>query len=157
MISSLIAYDASGIVIATLDYVLARDPNTDDVIGLIDFAAHEEAGGEHVDVWSVDGATGSKVWPEWLGGRAHDFKVELVGLPGAKRIAALVHKTSGYRRDRAVLEAAIAARIAAAGDAPADIRDLVGGPDRPLVLDDTGRTKPRLKIQSNHLPVVARV
>ena len=51
--------------------------------------ALEEAGGDMTEVWNVDGAKGSKVWPEHLGGRAHDFRVELEGPAGGKRIAAL--------------------------------------------------------------------
>ena len=48
-------------------------------------------------------------WPEWIGGRAHDFKVELQG----KQIKALVHKASGHRRERAPVEAEISRRIKA--------------------------------------------
>jgi hypothetical protein len=161
----LLAYDADGNVVATLDYVVMYD---DDGVplGLVDFAAHEEAGGEHTDIWVYEskpdaGATavpakGSKVWPEWIGGAAHDFRVELVGHPGNKRIGALVHKTSGHRRVRATIEADIADRIAAAGDhAAADIRDLVGGPDRPLPLDTEGKTKVRVPRVRSTLPLVS--
>ena len=191
MLCLLLAYDAAGNVVATLDHVVAKDAE-DNVVGLVDFEAHEEAGGENTDIWQVSGAAGSKVWPEWLGGQAHNFRVELEGPPGAKRIAALVHKTSGYRRERAAIEAEIATRIAAKRDEavaraaairatlprrvngrfvavpdvvvepePADIRDLVGGPDRPLILDEDGKTMgpdhpnaPRGT--PAHLPVVGR-
>ena len=152
----LLAYDVAGNVVGTLDYLVryADDPDRRP-LGLVDFAAHEEAGGEMTDIWTASNATGSKVWPEWIGSRAHDFRVELVGPPGRKRIGALVHKVSGHRRERAAIDASIAARIEAAGDAPADIRALVGGPDRPLHLDAEGRTLPwtdgRMK-----LPVIAR-
>ena len=138
MLSMLVAYDASGDILATLDYMVAKD-DSGEPVGLVDFDAHEQVGGEMTDVWMVEGADGSKVWPEWLGSRAHDFRVELDGPPGRKRISALVHKISGQRRERAAIEAAIAARIAAANGEPADIRDIVGGPDRPLRLDDEGR------------------
>jgi hypothetical protein len=182
MLAMLLAYDAAGNVVATLDYVVAHDGDGN-VVGLIDFAAHEEAGGEHTDIWVNSEAVGSKVWPEWIGARAHDFRVELEGPPGAKRIATLIHKTSGYRRERAVLEAEIDRRIAAnqaavdaamigvrardpdgkllpgqplnhVGPGPVDIRDLVGGPDRPLLLDDEGRTAVRDVFVRPNLPII---
>lgn len=141
MLGMLVAYDAANGVFATLDYMVRHDASGAPV-GLVDFEAYEAAGGEMTDVWSVAGAAGSKSWPEWIGGRAHDFLVELEGPPGAKRIAALVHRTSGHRRERASIEAAIRGRIQAAqlAGGPADLRDLVGGPDRPLELDSQGRT-----------------
>jgi len=155
MLAMLVAYDTAGNVVATLDHLVARGVGGN-VTGLIDFAAHEEAGGELLDIWNVQGAVGSKVWPEWLGGRAHDFRVEKDGPPGAKRISALVHKTSGYRRERSDVISAINARVAEANGKPADIRDLVGGPDRPLRLDDEGRTVGRTIITGTpkHLPVI---
>lgn len=127
----LLAYDTAGNVVATLDYMVRYDDDGAP-LGLVDFESHEKAGGEHTAIWNVENAAGSKVWPEWLGSRVHDFRVELEGPPGRKRIAALVHKVTGARRDRAALEAAIAERIAHAAGKPADLRDLVGGPDRPL-------------------------
>lgn len=158
MLSMLLAYDADGNVVATLDYLVARD-DAGEVTGLVDFEAHEAAGGELTDVWRVDGAKGSKTWPEWIGGRAHDFRVELAGPPGGKRIAAIVHRASGHRRQRADVEAAIAERIVAANGQPADVRDLVGGPDRPLLIDDHGRTRGRSKPSGTPrgLPVVKRL
>lgn len=153
MLSMLLAYDASGKVIATLDYLVSYA--ADGVpLGFIDFEAHETAGGEMTDIWTVSNAAGSKVWPEWLGGRAHEFRVELAGPPGAKHITALVHKMSSHRRERVAIEAAIQARIDAANGQPADIRDLVGGPDRPLTLDDAGRTKSRPAARPTTLPLV---
>ncbi len=127
----LLAYDADGNVVATLDYVVqyADDGHP---LGLVDFTAHEEQGGEHTEIWTVSNAAGSKAWPEYLGSRAHEYRVEKVGPPGKKHIGALVHKETGKRRERAAIEAAIAQRIADAHGAPADIRDIVGGPDRPL-------------------------
>jgi hypothetical protein len=163
MLSSLIAYDDEYNVIATLDYRVLYDDNGAP-LGLVDFAAHEAAGGELTDVWHFrygnvgepeTPARGSKVWPEWLGIVAHNFRVELAGPPGRKHIAALVHKTSGHRRERAPLEAAIAGRIEAAKGKPADIRDLVGGPDRPLNLDAEGRTARRAPVSRPDLPLVA--
>ena len=152
MLTMLLAYDATGNVIATLDYMTARN-DEGDVVGLVDFAAHEEAGGKLRDVWNVAGAAGSATWPEWLGGRAHDFTVELDGT----RIRALVHKAGGHRRERAAIEAAIVERIAAANGEPADIRDIVGGPDRPLILDDEGRSHQRTLTSGTpkNLPLVS--
>ncbi len=153
MLSMLIAYDAGGAVVATLDYMVARDDDGT-VIGLIDFEAHEAAGGKLRDIWNVDRAVGSGTWPEWLGARAHDFAVELED--GRSRIAALVHRDTAHRRDRDAVEAAIAERIARSDGSPADIRDLVGGPDRPLLLDDLGQTVSRPKRAAPQLPVIAK-
>jgi len=147
MLSMLIAFTAAGNVIATQDYMVARDA-AGNVVGLIDCEAHELAGGKLRDIWIQDGAAGSGTWPEWLGARAHDFMVEL---GPDKRIAALVHAKSGHRRERAPLEAEFAKRVAHAADvervrgsgdpeAIADVGDLVGGPGKPLRLDDQGRT-----------------
>lgn len=152
MLGMLLAYDAAGDVVATLDYMVQLDADGNP-LGLVDFAAHEEAGGEMTGVWNVSNAAGSKVWPEWIGSRAHDFRVELEGPPGRKRIGALVHRQSGHRRVRAAIEAAIAKRIAQ-GKGMADIRDLVGGPDRPLRLDEEGRTRPRVPGRRPDLPLI---
>jgi hypothetical protein len=219
MLGMLLAYNDAGDVIATLDYLVNHDDDGT-VRGLVDFVAHEEAGGEMLDVWKLFGeqvengvgvpweAKGSKTWPEWIGAKAHEFRVELAGPAGKKRIAALVHKVSGHRRERAAVESEIATRIAAkkaeaheqgeqsraaqradlkaARDAlkqelrevgepvalvelylpdvpepadpepePVDIRDLVGGPNRPLMLDDDGRTKPRTKSEPLNVPLVS--
>lgn len=144
MIGCLIAWDSRGEVIATLD-ALVRYDERGDPIGLVDFVAAERSGvplrlrdDGAAGIWRADRATGSGSWPEWLGARAADFDVELAAaLP---RISALRHRRSGVRRVRADIEAAIAERIAAANGEPADIRDLVGGPEFPLLLDDEGRT-----------------
>lgn len=187
MLRSLIAYDSNGNVIATLDHVVARDEDGK-VIGLLDFAAHEDAGGRLRDIWENDQAVGSATWPEWLGGRAHDFKVELDPNPGQARarIKALIHKTSGHRRVRADIDAAVAERtneakaqakergeqqrnflrskgvkeetVAEFTDPPVtvDLRDVLGGPNKPLLLDDDGKTKPRQKVARPNLPIVGR-
>lgn len=122
-------------------------------VGLADFEGHEAEGGALADYGRSGSAVGSATWPEWLRGRdLRNFDIEFE--PGWSRhtaraerpdhrIAALVHKASGHRRERADLEAEIAGRIADAHGEPADIRDLVGGPDRPLLLDDEGRTTVR--------------
>ena len=153
MLGMLVAYGATGDIVATLDCLVNYDPDGKP-LGLVDFAAHEEAGGAHTDIWQVNNAAGSKVWPEWLGGRAHDFRVELDGPPGHKHIAALVHKVSGHRRERSVIESAIAKRIEAAKGKPADLRDIVGGPDRPLPLDDEGRDAVRREAVRPTLPLI---
>lgn len=151
----LLAYDAAGNVIATLDWMVQVD-DEDHVLGVIDFAAHEEADGEHTDIWTVhDGAVGSKVWPEYLGSMAHSFRVELTGPPGRKRIGALVHKASGYRRERAEVERAV--RDAPDKDGAKDLRAVIGGPDRPLIIDDEGRTHPRPRSQRPALPLVSAI
>lgn len=139
MLGMLIAYDDAGDVIATLDHLVARNPQGQ-VIGLVDFEGCEAAGDPLTDIWRVSGAVGSGSWPEWLGDGAHAYRAELEPDWSRSRrprpnhrIRALVHRNSGQRRERAAIEAAIAQRVvAAAGGMPADIRDLVGGPDRPL-------------------------
>lgn len=143
----LIAYDADGNVIASVQYQTAIDPTTGAVLGLVDFAAMEEQGvpfrgsGAHVNVWEVPGAAGSAVWPQYLGpADIHRFRVEL---DERKRIRAIVHKPSGTRRTRDALERAIAERIERAAGQPADIADLVGGPDRPLEVTPTGAVRRR--------------
>lgn len=150
MLAMLVAYDAAGNVIATLDHLVARDENGD-VVGLVDFEAHELAGGQLADVWQVEGALGSGTWPEWLGARAHEFRVERQG----GRITALIHRTSGARRERVAIDAAIAARRAQTPDGPVDLRDILGGPSRPLELAADGRTKERTPETRPSLPVVA--
>ena len=152
MIGMLIAYDANGNVVATLDYAVQHDADGA-VVGLIDFAAREEAGLPVTDIWTASEAVGSKVWPEWIGGRAHEFKVELDGLPGAKHIAALVHKTSGHRRVRT--EVAIAA-VKPDADGARDIRGIVGGPGSPLILDEDGQTIDKAPIRGKPPPPIGR-
>lgn len=115
----LIAYDAAGNVIATLDYLVALNDDGH-AVGFVDFAGHEKSGGELLDAWNVDGAAGSGSWPEYLGARAHEFTVER----NRGHIVALVHKVSGYRRERTA------------------VTD-TGSQTRPLPLDDEGRTATR--------------
>jgi hypothetical protein len=135
MLGMLIAYDAAGNVIATLDHLQARDRDGTP-IGLVDFEGHEMAGGKLRAIWDVEGARGSGSWPEWIGARAHEFRVLL---DRKRRIRALVHKGSGYTRTRAGVEAAIRA-VAPDEDGARDIRHLVGGPGAALILDASGRT-----------------
>lgn len=151
MVGVLLAYDSDYNVIATRDWQVIYD-EAGHPLGLADFERHELAGGEHTEIWTVsqtfDGverpARGSKFWPEFLGPGAHDFRVELEGPPGAKRITALVHRESGHRRERSAFDAAVRDRIAAtpAGEEP-DLRAIVGGPNRPLPIDEHGRTAQR--------------
>jgi hypothetical protein len=162
MLGMLIAYDALGNVLHSRDYQVVYDPDTLEPLGLIDFLAAESAGIENTEFWRIEtfdidretGAEilrdpqpvkGSKVWPEYLGGAAHHFRVILAGPAGNKRIVKLVHKGSGHVRDREQIEAAIESRKdeARREGRAADLRDLVGGPDRPLRLDDEGKTRPR--------------
>lgn len=166
MPTSLLAYDAAGNVIATLDHMVAQDAARN-VVGLVDFEAHELAGGSLTDIWIVSGAVGSGTWPEWLGAGAHDFTVDLDPgfgppgfVPGRHRIGALVHKTSGFRRERAAVMAEIAARTAAAtertpeGRPIVDLRDLLGSPTRPLRIGPAGRTLPPIAVPPSNLPIL---
>jgi hypothetical protein len=188
MLHSLIAYDANGDIVGTLDHMLAKD-DAGNVAGLVDFAAHEDAGGRLREIWTQSSAVGSASWPEWIGSQAHDFTVELDPdpSPARARIKALVHKKSGHRRERAAIEAEIEKRINAArseahkqGDerrkqlkargvkaeivaqfsdpppAAVDLRDLLGGPGKPLLLDENGKTRPRQQRSRPDLPVVKR-
>lgn len=150
----LLAYDATGAVVATLGHMVARDDGGN-VVGLVDFAAHEDAGGSLTDIWRVSNAVGSGTWPEWLGAQAHAFSVVLD--PQTKRITQLIHKTSGFRRVRAQIEAAIAAAPPDANGVR-DIRAIVGGPQRPLALDNNGMTVAASATSGTpaHLPLVGR-
>ena len=152
MLSMLLAYNAAGEIVATLEHMVAREAG--EVIGLIDFAAHEQAGGKLRDIWNASDAVGSGTWPEWIGARAHDFTVEIDG----GRIVALIHKESGHRRERAVIEAAVAKRITDAKGESVDLRDLLGGPNRALLLDEKGRTQVRSPQSGSpvHLPIIGR-
>lgn len=133
MVGMLIAYDAAGNVVATLEALVQRDG---DDFYLVDFEAHEQQGRpldseEEGGLWHVPAAVGSGHWPEWLGAAAHDFTVEL---DEDKRIVSLVGKANGSRRERADIEQRIAKRRkdTPAGE-PVDLRSIVGGPDKPLL------------------------
>lgn len=134
----LIAYDAAGNVVATLDYLRVKKPDGSYV--LVDPEEHERSGRRLRELWQVESAVGSGSWPEWIGPRAHDFRVELDSSQPLK-IKRLVHRASGLRRERSEIEREVARRRRAAGSDPVDLRDLLGGPGRPLELDDDGRSK----------------
>jgi hypothetical protein len=153
MISALLAYDAAGNVIDTLDQMVALDRDGH-ATGLIDFDHNEVAGVKLRDIWLHSAAAGSSTWPEWLSGQAYSFRVEL---GPDKRISALVHKTSGHRRERAAVHAAITA-VQPDATGARDIRHLVGGPGRPLLLDEGGRTLGRPKSSGTpaHLVLIGR-
>jgi hypothetical protein len=186
MLSMLVGWNAAGDIVSTQEFMTIKDEN-DEILGLVDYEAHEAAGGRMRDITEFPNVVGSATWPEWLGGQAHHFMVELEPnpSPARARIKALVHKTSGHRRERAAIEAAISERInekkaeakkrgderrahlrkrgvAIADEFPdpppeaADLRDMLGGPNRPLLLDEDGRTKPRVKAKRPALPVISR-
>jgi hypothetical protein len=134
MLCQLVAYDAAGNVVAVQSHMAVRGVDGA-VVGMIDFETFEQQGNKLRGIWEVQLATGSGTWPEWLGSQTFDFRVELVH----GRITALIHKVSGYRRDRAALEAAIAA-VEPNEHGARDIRHLVGGPTRPLLVDARGHT-----------------
>ena len=143
MLSMLIAYDTQGRVVGTLDRLNVHNANGQ-VVGLVDFEAKEAAGPLRLSgggVWEVEGAAGSGTWPEWLGSRVHEFRVVVRD----KIIEELVHvgredvPGSGHRRRRSVVKAAVRARLEQAQGAPADLRDLLGGPDVASEAERCGR------------------
>lgn len=158
MLSCLLAYNAGGEVVASLDHLIWLAP--DGTRHVVDFAAHEAAGGKLRNVWLVNDAVGSGSWPEWLGASVHDFRVEL-DHGEAHRIRRLVHQRSGHVRHRDRIDREIARRHAAEVKAirktlglrkdaevsvdgvVVDLRDLLGGPGKPLEIDDDGRNTKR--------------
>jgi hypothetical protein len=168
MLGMLLAYDDEGRVIATLDFLVFMNEQGDPV-GLVDFEAAEAAGMELTDIWNVQGAHGSGSWPEWLGSKAQEFKVirdrgrmpQIAGLEhvgsregvdsAGRRIPATPAR--GYVRRREDVERKIAKKIQEAKGQPADIRDVVGGPERPLLLDDEGNATVRPTAKRPNLPV----
>lgn len=146
----LIAYDAEGNVVATEDWTVWVDP--DGRGHLIDVEAFEADGGKLRDLWFVPGASGSATWPEWLGDRMYDFRV---GLDGRYRLRCrrLVHVRSGIVRERRTFEREFVRRRKEAKGRAVDIRDLVGGPGRPLDIDDDGRLRPRRQRDPERRPV----
>jgi hypothetical protein len=160
----LIRWNADGDVIATSDVMVQRDENGN-VIGFIDFAEVEAEGIPLIELVVTPRAVGAGAWPEWLAHQAQDFRVEVDpdfsmhkprGQRPDHRVRALVHKVSGYRRDRVTVENEIKRRIKEAKGKPADIRDLVGGPTKPLLLDAEGRAIERGRVRVRTFPHVTR-
>ena len=161
MLTMLIAWDEQGNVAGVGHYLVQVDERGD-VVGLVDFEAVEDTGHLRLTedgsqgVWHVGGAAGSGTWPEWIGGNdaepgIFDFRIQ-VDRRFKRPIRALVHRKSGHRRDRVAIEREIERRLkeeeraARAEEREAravDIRDLVGGPGLPLMLDGEGRNRPR--------------
>ncbi len=165
MLSMLVAYDAAGEVVATLDYVVQYDETKPDrpPLGLVDFETQEIAGASLSEVWNVSNAVGSGTWPEWLGTQALGFRVELRPGPqgGTPKIRALVHKQSGHRRERAAINAEMARRLAdsterdSRGLPVVHVSDLLGSPEKPLRLDDNGRNAKPVVVNRPNLPLIA--
>lgn len=141
----LIAYDRQGNVICALDFLVNEDE--DGTYRLVDLEGTEAAGTKLRELWEVSGASGSTTWPEYLGERFPEFRVQLDRrFKHAGR--RLVHRRSGVARDRVAVEDAIVARKEAArqeakaGRRPRfDLRPVIGSPMSPIVLDDTGRDR----------------
>lgn len=137
----LYAYDRSGNIVATLDHLVIEDE--DGVARLVDFEATEESGTRLRELWEVSGASGSTTWPEHLGERAPEFRVELDARQPL-RCRRVVHRRSGVVRDRQ----GIADRLGAAQDEQlragarrVDVRGALGEPGRPIALDADGRDR----------------
>lgn len=93
----IVAWDAGLNIVATLDDV-RRDGS------FLDLVAYEESGVRMRTLWNVNDAVGSGTWPENIGGRAHDYRVELgAGLP---LVVALIHRQTGERIERPVADVA---------------------------------------------------
>jgi hypothetical protein len=125
----LIAWDANGEVVATLDALVQRDG---DNVYLVNFEQMEAGGLALVDTWNVETAVGSGHWPEWLGAAAHDYKVELGD--GPQRIKAQLGQDTGARRERTKIDNRNAKRRAETPEGePVDLRSIVGGPNSPVL------------------------
>ena len=124
----MLAWDEGGNVIASCDQLIGLDD--EGKRGWVDTAAHEMSGQRMRRLWNVNGAVGSGSWPEYLGGRAHEFRVEVSPDRSLPLIRRLVHRESGYVRDREAIEARLAA---------GESRSVVcGKPDEPLRMDSNG-------------------
>lgn len=160
--SMMVAWNADDEIIATFSFMAKRDDDGE-VIGHYDFEAHELAGGDMTLLWKVPGAVASATWPEFIGMRAHDFRVRR--RPGPKGvthlITALEHKVSGHRRERVDVEAKLVARRAShkaslppgqEGVVYTPVGDIVGGPGKPLPLGDDGREMAAYVVGSPDVP-----
>lgn len=151
----LLLYGPDGAVIGSLESMVQYDDDGR-ALGLVDFEAHELAGGRLREVIEHEAAAGAGTWPEWLGAQAHDFRVEL--RPGPKGdtplIRALVHRESGYRRERSDVEATIAAMLDEATPGRAvEMSDFIGSPGKRLELDTDGRNAVPTKRARPNLPL----
>lgn len=139
----LIAYDRAGNVVTVLEFLVL--PDGEGSYGLVDLEEAERSGLKLRSLWEVSGASGSTHWPEHLGERFHEFRVERdrrFALPARR----LVHRGSGHVRDRAVIEAAVEQAKAMPDPAARRraIADIVGHPLRAIDLDATGRTRAKV-------------
>lgn len=135
----LLGYDRSGGIVTALDFLVW--PDGEGGYGLVDLAEAEASGMRLRHLWDVSGASGSCHWPEHLGERVHEFRVELDRSRSHPAVR-LVHRGSGHVRERAAIEAAAEQAQAL----PADLREaalaaVLGHPLRPLDLDPDGRTR----------------
>jgi hypothetical protein len=138
---ALIAYDRAGNVFAWMDHLAIED--TDGVVRAVDFVGCEREGVRLRTLWLVSGASGSTTWPEYLGDRFSEFRVEL-DARAPLRGRRLVHRGSGHVRDRESIELDIDRRKQAqrrSGRRTLDVRTFLGSPVRALSLDDDGRTR----------------
>ena len=141
----LIAYDNAGNIVTVLDFLVV--PDADGEPGLVDLEEAERSGLKLRQLWEVSGAAGSTHWPEHLGERYHEFRVERdrrFSLPARR----LVHRGSGHVRHRADIEAAVqATRKQHEGRPRRHVAEaltaVLGHPFEPLHLDDGGRTAER--------------
>lgn len=137
----LIAYDRSGNIVTVLEFLVL--PDGEGSYGLVDLEETERSGLKLRTLWEVSGASGSAHWPEHLGERFHEFRVERdrrFSLPARR----LVHRRSGHVRDRAIIEAAVQeAKGRPLRERAAALRAAIGHEFAPLDLDPDGRTAER--------------
>lgn len=147
----LLAYNADGRVVATLDYLSPVHPVTQEPLGRVDLALVEASGAKLRHLYMVEGAVGSGTWPEFLGVAAHDFYV-VVDPSYRHRIRYLWHPESDHVRDREDIENAVAMEVVVAAEEgrPPDLSPLIGDIGRRLVVevDAEGRSTGRLAKES---------
>jgi len=93
-VTSLIAWNEAGDILATLDGVW-------DGKDAIDLAVAELSGRKLRTYWDVPGAVASGTWPEHLGSRSAEYRVERAA---DGTIVALVHRQTGERRERSAVQ-----------------------------------------------------
>lgn len=129
----LIAYDARGSIFAVLHELYWTAP--DGSVHAVDLEAAE--GGRLRDLWEVSRASGSAYWPEHLGDRFTEFRVERE----SGRAVRLIHRGSGHVRHRGLIEDALAAiEETQWGPLLAARRRILGDAGHPLRLGHDGRT-----------------